>query len=387
MSEKNHDDIEVDLEIIVSPTLICGISKLVTDAGKSATSIAVSIKHLRPELDALYLIAEAALYSRRCTLSTQQVLADWLNIVRVGARLPFEPAIQLADAYTGAREDLQVAKRDAAIAQASVRELVAERDERRRDYERMQNGRDDWKRAAEMECRRANTADDKLQTLQAMHVEVSKERDNAVENFNRIRANRNHWREEAGKARSRVETLQDSVKVLQERNDRQRESLQQYSVDSQQLEGWKARALAAEDAVHRRLDGVSDDAILFALTAVRADHEIESLNARLIAMGRAVLALVAPAAGDDADGEALQALGVTGGEEQARAFTDGAAMPLSSAYSVEKHGRGWAIYQGRDGMHHGLNLGQLVETNGEVAALVEAGLNALQVQKGGRNED
>jgi hypothetical protein len=32
---------------------------------------------------------------------------------------------------------------------------------------------------------------------------------------------------------------------------------------------------------------------------------------------------------------------------------------VPSAYSIEKHGDGWAIYQGRDSMHHGANLGQI----------------------------
>jgi hypothetical protein len=32
---------------------------------------------------------------------------------------------------------------------------------------------------------------------------------------------------------------------------------------------------------------------------------------------------------------------------------------VPSAYSIEKHGDGWAIYQGRDLTHHGANLGQI----------------------------
>jgi hypothetical protein len=32
---------------------------------------------------------------------------------------------------------------------------------------------------------------------------------------------------------------------------------------------------------------------------------------------------------------------------------------VPSAYSIEKHGDGWAIYQGSDSMHHGANLGQI----------------------------
>lgn len=46
-------------------------------------------------------------------------------------------------------------------------------------------------------------------------------------------------------------------------------------------------------------------------------------------------------------------------------------------YQVERHGPGWAIYQGRDSQHHGMNLGLLTECSPELARQVERGLNAL----------
>lgn len=45
-------------------------------------------------------------------------------------------------------------------------------------------------------------------------------------------------------------------------------------------------------------------------------------------------------------------------------------------YTVEPHGKGWAIYRGRDDQHHGFNLGQLTESTPELAALIERALNA-----------
>lgn len=53
------------------------------------------------------------------------------------------------------------------------------------------------------------------------------------------------------------------------------------------------------------------------------------------------------------------------------------------AFRVERHGSGWAIYQGRDELHHGCNLGHLTETNEATAKMLEERLNAghVEVQK------
>jgi hypothetical protein len=51
------------------------------------------------------------------------------------------------------------------------------------------------------------------------------------------------------------------------------------------------------------------------------------------------------------------------------------AMPQGRRYSVEPHGNGHAIYQGRDAAHHGLNLGYLTECSTELPALIERALN------------
>lgn len=51
-------------------------------------------------------------------------------------------------------------------------------------------------------------------------------------------------------------------------------------------------------------------------------------------------------------------------------------------YTVEQHGSGFAIYDGRDENHHGLNLARITETTAEVAALIEQGLNAISASPG-----
>ena len=54
-------------------------------------------------------------------------------------------------------------------------------------------------------------------------------------------------------------------------------------------------------------------------------------------------------------------------------------FPKGRRYTVEPHGRGYAIYRGREygiNGHHGLNVGSLTECLPETAALVEAALNA-----------
>ena len=45
-------------------------------------------------------------------------------------------------------------------------------------------------------------------------------------------------------------------------------------------------------------------------------------------------------------------------------------------YTVERHGNGWAIYRGRDQMHHGLNLGHLTECAEDLPKTIERALNA-----------
>ncbi len=56
------------------------------------------------------------------------------------------------------------------------------------------------------------------------------------------------------------------------------------------------------------------------------------------------------------------------------------AFPSGRGYTVERHGNGWAIYLGRDKQHHGANLGQLTECGPELAAQIQAALNAPQPQ-------
>lgn len=56
------------------------------------------------------------------------------------------------------------------------------------------------------------------------------------------------------------------------------------------------------------------------------------------------------------------------------------ADPTGTLYSIERHGNGWAIYRGRDGMHHGWNLGQLSECSESTVHLVEGALNAVNVK-------
>jgi hypothetical protein len=56
------------------------------------------------------------------------------------------------------------------------------------------------------------------------------------------------------------------------------------------------------------------------------------------------------------------------------------AEPTGTRYTVERHGNGWAIYRGRDVMHHGWNLGQLSECSEDTVRLVEGALNAATVR-------
>lgn len=44
-------------------------------------------------------------------------------------------------------------------------------------------------------------------------------------------------------------------------------------------------------------------------------------------------------------------------------------------YSVEPHGAGYAVYQGRDQWHHGHNLGMLTECDSSLPSLIETALN------------
>ncbi|WP_087865325.1 hypothetical protein [Comamonas thiooxydans] len=54
------------------------------------------------------------------------------------------------------------------------------------------------------------------------------------------------------------------------------------------------------------------------------------------------------------------------------------AKYLGRRFSVQPHGKGYAIYDGRDAFHHGYNLGQLSECNPDLVKTVEDALN-LQV--------
>lgn len=59
------------------------------------------------------------------------------------------------------------------------------------------------------------------------------------------------------------------------------------------------------------------------------------------------------------------------------------AWPSGRGYTVERHGNGWAIYLGRDRQHHGANLGQLTECGPELAAQIQAALNAAPQPQAG----
>lgn len=63
------------------------------------------------------------------------------------------------------------------------------------------------------------------------------------------------------------------------------------------------------------------------------------------------------------------------------------AFPSGRGYTVERHGNGWAIYLGRDRQHHGANLGQLTECGPELAAQIQAALNAPQPQAAPQPQD
>jgi hypothetical protein len=58
------------------------------------------------------------------------------------------------------------------------------------------------------------------------------------------------------------------------------------------------------------------------------------------------------------------------------------AMPKGRRYSVEPHGAGYAIYQGRDATHHGLNLGYLTEFDAGLPALIERAMNGERTTGG-----
>lgn len=49
--------------------------------------------------------------------------------------------------------------------------------------------------------------------------------------------------------------------------------------------------------------------------------------------------------------------------------------PTKRSFTVEPHGNGYAIYQGRDNFHHGLNLAILTECTPEFAKRIEFALN------------
>ena len=55
---------------------------------------------------------------------------------------------------------------------------------------------------------------------------------------------------------------------------------------------------------------------------------------------------------------------------------------VSSLYSIEPHGDGYAIYCGRDWQHHGMNIGHLTEVTPAAIKLIETALN----QKTGQAE-
>ena len=51
-----------------------------------------------------------------------------------------------------------------------------------------------------------------------------------------------------------------------------------------------------------------------------------------------------------------------------------------SKYTIEKHGKGYAIYLGRDWQHHGANIGHLTEVTPTTIKLIEDKLNATLAQ-------
>lgn len=53
-------------------------------------------------------------------------------------------------------------------------------------------------------------------------------------------------------------------------------------------------------------------------------------------------------------------------------------FPVGTEYSVKPHGNGYAIYQGRDKFHHGLNLAYLTECTPEFSKRIESALNATR---------
>jgi|SRR4051812_38845272 hypothetical protein len=50
--------------------------------------------------------------------------------------------------------------------------------------------------------------------------------------------------------------------------------------------------------------------------------------------------------------------------------------PTSKRFTVERHGKGWAIYEGRSDQRHGLNLGYLTECDQFLPPRIEELLNA-----------
>jgi hypothetical protein len=67
----------------------------------------------------------------------------------------------------------------------------------------------------------------------------------------------------------------------------------------------------------------------------------------------------------------------------ARVLREPAGMegaPARHAYTVEPHGDGYALYDGRDSMHHGLNLAHITETTPQVCAVIERALNAYAAE-------
>lgn len=49
---------------------------------------------------------------------------------------------------------------------------------------------------------------------------------------------------------------------------------------------------------------------------------------------------------------------------------------LVGPYTIEPHGDGYALYSGRDQMHHGFNLARITEATPETLQLIEQALNA-----------
>lgn len=63
------------------------------------------------------------------------------------------------------------------------------------------------------------------------------------------------------------------------------------------------------------------------------------------------------------------------GQGSAQSGTQPAAR---RSYTVEAHGEGYALYEGRDALHHGLNLAHITETTPAVCALIERALNDFE---------